>query len=70
MRDYIEGLLGFLRPWRIKRREPVTIALACKVCGETRTFSRTYTAGGEVGVRYTVRYFICKHPRKESVTSS
>ena len=32
----------------------------CKLCGETRTFSRTYTVAG--GPTYTLRYFTCKHP--------
>ena len=33
---------------------------ACKLCGETQTFSRTYTV--VKGPTYTLRYFICKHP--------
>jgi hypothetical protein len=33
---------------------------ACKLCGETRTFSRTYTV--TEGPTYMLRYFICKHP--------
>jgi hypothetical protein len=33
---------------------------ACKLCGETRTFSRTYTV--VEGPTYTLRYFTCKHP--------
>ena len=33
---------------------------ACKLCGETRTFSRTYTVGE--GLAYTLRYFTC-NPR-------
>ena len=33
---------------------------ACKLCGETQTFARTYTV--VKGPTYTLRYFICKHP--------
>jgi hypothetical protein len=33
---------------------------ACKLCSETRTFSRTYTVVG--GPTYTLSYFTCKHP--------
>ena len=33
---------------------------ACKLCGETRTFSRTYTVAN--GPTFTLRYFTCKHP--------
>jgi hypothetical protein len=35
-------------------------ANACKLCGETRTFSRTYTV--VEGPTFTLRYFTCKHP--------
>ena len=37
--------------------------LACKVCGEVRTISKTFRAGTVV---YTLRYFICKHPLAEA----
>jgi hypothetical protein len=33
--------------------------LACKLCGEVRTISKTYKAGTVI---YTLRYFICTHP--------
>ena len=39
---------------------------ACKLCGETRTFSRTYTV--MQGPTYTLRYFTCKHPLTDATT--
>jgi hypothetical protein len=35
--------------------------LACKECGEVRTISKTFKTGAVI---YTLRYFICKHPRR------
>jgi hypothetical protein len=34
----------------------------CKICRETRTTERVYQIGS---VTYTMKHFICKHPRAE-----
>ena len=46
------------RPGRALGRDDM---LACKECGEVRTFEKTYKAGAVI---YTLRYFICKHKRR------
>jgi hypothetical protein len=34
----------------------------CTICGETRTTERVYQSGS---VTYSMRHFVCKHPRAE-----
>ena len=34
----------------------------CKICGETGTTERVYQFGS---VTYTMKHFVCKHPRAE-----
>ena len=34
----------------------------CNICGETRTTARVYKSGS---VTYTMKHFVCKHPRAE-----
>jgi hypothetical protein len=36
----------------------------CKLCGETRTTERVYQIGS---VTYTMKHFVCKHPRVEKL---
>jgi hypothetical protein len=36
----------------------------CTICGETRTTERVYQTGS---VTYTMKHFVCKHPRAEKL---
>ncbi len=36
----------------------------CKICGETRTTERVYGIGT---MTYTMKHFVCKHPRAEKL---
>src|ERR1700730_13928327 len=36
----------------------------CTICGETRTTERVYQSGS---VMYTMKHFVCKHPKVEKL---